>query len=285
MSRARARFINRELSWLEFNQRVLNEARDEKIPLAERLNFLAITASNLDEFFMVRVGGLQQLAAQGRKTVDPAGITVEDQLAAIRERISSMTADQYACYLNELQPQLAEAGIVRLASAQLTTRQSTAAEEVFTEQVFPVLSPIAVRSAEDFPLLANRTLNVCAQLRPPADAPDAPRFAVIPLGEPLSRIVTLPTDGGYGFMLLEDLVAMFVDRFFPGVEVLECVPFRLTRNADLSVREDQAHDLLAEMEEVLDARKASRCVRLEVSQSITTASFRFLTESLDLAPE
>src|SRR3954469_12854482 len=152
-------YINRELSWLEFNQRVLDEARDAELPLLERLKFLAITASNLDEFFMVRVGGLQLMVEAGKVAPDSAGMTPEEQLKAVGERAHAMLRDQYACF-EELQPKLVEAGVRRLASNQLNERQTRTVEQIFDSEISSVLTPLAVTGRDDFPPLTNLTLNV-----------------------------------------------------------------------------------------------------------------------------
>lgn len=284
MSLKADQFINRELSWLEFNQRVLDEARDPEIPLLERLKFLAITASNLDEFFMVRVGGLQVVSAQGNTKKDPSGMTADEQLQAISERTHQMSADQCACFLSELEPSLAEAGFRRMEADDLTGNQLPFVEQTFAEEISSVLSPMAVSPGEEFPLLVNQTLNICVQLKP-EPGEEEPRFAIIPFGFYSRRFLTLPTEGRsdqYEYILLEDVVALFVERFFPGEPVVECVPFRISRNADMSVREDLAADLLVSMEEILDARKQSACVRLEISDHCTTKTKDFLCQTLDV---
>ncbi len=284
MAKAPSRYLNRELSWLEFNQRVLEEAQDETIPLLERLKFLAITASNLDEFFMVRVGGLQILSEQGNARSDPSGMTSEVQLEAISGRTHQMTCDQYTCYLDALEPSLDAAGVRRLLPAGLSERQVDYLQKVFDDEIYSILTPMAVTSDADFPFVFNQTLNVCVQLKPDqSDDERVSRFAVIPFGRSPRRFITLPSDGGYEFILLEDVVGMFVERFFPGESVLECVPFRITRNADLSVREDQASDLLVQMVEVLDARRVGDCVRLEISDRVTSNPRQNLQETLDVA--
>lgn len=275
-----ARYLNRELSWLEFNQRVLDEARNESNALLERLKFLAITGSNLDEFFMVRVGGLKQLLAQGQTKPDPAGMTPRQQLEAVGERIRRMTAEQYETFA-ELEPQLAEAGIRRLRGADYTERQKELLEQIFENEIATVLTPQAVTSIDDFPLVINQTLNIAVRLAP-ADASDEPRFAVIPLGRTLNRFITLQSEGGYAYTLLEDVLTYYCDEMFPGMPALECAAFRLTRNADLSVRDDLAADLLVEMEEILDARKESGCVRLEVADTISEELLDFLTKALSV---
>lgn len=274
-------YLNRELSWLEFNQRVLAEAKDDEVPLLERLKFLAITSSNLDEFFMVRVGSLQMLLAQGSSSLDPAGLSPEQQLQTIGVRTHHMVADQYSCFLKELDPKLSEAGLRRRQTTDLNPRQAKLVEQLFDHELASVLTPMAVSSSEDFPLLANQTLNLCVRLDPANnDAKKQPRFAIIPFGKSTSRFVTLSSDGGYEFILVEDVVGMLAERFFPGEVVRECAPFRITRNADLSVREDLAPDLLAEMEEVLEARRTAACVRLEISDRASTHLLSFLQQAL-----
>ena len=281
MAKTSPKYINRELSWLEFNQRVLDEALDETTPLLERSKFLAISGSNLDEFFMVSVGGLQQLGEQGSGKRDPAGMTPAEQLEAIAERTQRMTADQYACFLNDVEPQLANEGVRRIRAEEATDSQIKSLEQVFEKEIFSVLTPMAVTGVDDFPLLVGRPLGVCIRLEPVEDSDEA-RYAVVPFGSATKRFVTLPSDGGYHYMLLEDVVAMFVERFFPGEQVAECVPFRITRNADLGVQEDLASDLLSEMQQVLDARKQSDCVRLEISDSVTSRLLDFIQRSLDI---
>ncbi len=278
-------FINRELSWLEFNQRVLDEACDTSIPLLERLKFVAITASNLDEFFMVRVGGLQIVTERGMTKPDPSGMTPAEQLVAIRHRVRRMLADQYACFMSDIEPGLEAEGFRRVQPEQMTERQSQAAAQVFLDDIYPIFSPIAVPALEDFPRLINHTLNVCVRLGPKADGDGKERFAVIPFGQGARRFLTLHAEGGYAYTLLEDAVNMFADRFFSGEEVLECTPFRITRNADIAIRDDTASDLLAGMQDLLDARKASDCVRLEIAESASEELLDFLQRALEVPDE
>jgi polyphosphate kinase len=276
------RYINRELSWLEFNQRVLDEAACTGNPALERLKFLAITGSNLDEFFMVRVGGLQQLAARRTGSPDPAGMTPEEQLVAISERTHRMAKGQYAL-LAEIETLLDEAGLKRLRPEGLADRQARHLDEVFSSEVYGVLTPIAVHADEPFPPLPGLAMSVCVRLGPsPEDAEKRPRFAVIPFGRTAPRFITLPAEGGYQYLLLEDAVRLHADRFFPGEAIAECVPFRITLNADLSLSEDQASDLLSHMREILDARKASNCARLEVAADVSDETLRFLTAKLEV---
>ncbi|MEZ6045135.1 MAG: polyphosphate kinase 1 [Planctomycetaceae bacterium] len=281
MGRKSKRFINRELSWLEFNQRVLDEAQDESTPLLERLKFVAITASNLDEFFMVRVGSLNMMVEQGVTGTDPAGLTPTEQMEAIKERCQQMVHDQYDILLNQLEPNLKEAGIVRQTGPELSDRQYQVLQKVIEEEVFSILTPMVVQPDQEFPQLINQSLNVCARV----ENPDGERrFVVIPFARTNMRFLTLPSESGYQYILLEDALALFLPRLFPGETVIETVPFRITRNADFVLREDSASDLMAGMLEVLDARKDGTCIRLETSKSISEELLQFLCNGLEINP-
>jgi len=269
MPKGETLFFNRELSWLEFNQRVLEEALASDVPLLERLNFLAITSSNLDEFFMVRVGGLELLVKSKVRNPDQAGLTPVEQLQQISSRVHDMVACQYGAFCDALEPALREAGIRRLEPRELSGRQKRYVERYFTEAVFPVVTPMAVEASAMFPLLVNLSVNVAVRLAPVAGKRTA-RFAVIPIGARMDRFVSVPGSGGYSYMTVESIIAMFIDRLFPGESVNECATFRITRNADMSVREDMAADLMAEMENVLAWRKQSDCVRLEIEAGVST---------------
>ncbi|MEX0824733.1 MAG: polyphosphate kinase 1, partial [Pirellulaceae bacterium] len=276
------RYFSRELSWLEFNQRVLEHAGDERQRLLERGKFLAITSSNLDEFFMVRVGGLKLQYAQNALIRDPAGMTVAEQLLAISERARRMVADQYRILCDELEPALEQAGIQRINLADCNDRCRRAAESFFESTVRATLSPHALDPDNPFPLLQGLQLHLCVRLESEEEDPDNPwQFAVIPLGRALGRIVSLPSERGYAYALLEDLVAHYVHQFFPGRNVVECVAFRLTRNADVSLRENSAPDLLLGMEEVLESRKESGCIRIELQANASEPTIAFLTETLN----
>lgn len=276
-----SKFFNRELSWLEFNQRPLDEAISEKVPLLERLKFLAITSSNLDEFFMVRVGGLQLQLEQHIVSTDPAGMSVGQQLTAIFQRVQRMVDSQYECFLGSIEPGLQNAGIQRLRMQTAAPKMREFAERVFREEIYPVLSPMAIDSEDPFPLFPNQSLNLCVSLKVEGEEPGC-RFAVIPLGKILSRFVTLPTDQGYSYMLLEDVVTAMADHYFPGDSVQEVVPFRITRNADVSVREDGAADLMSGMQEVLHRRRTADCVRLEIDANCSTQMADYLRDRLEI---
>lgn len=274
-------FFNRELSWLEFNQRVLDEASDSSVPLLERLRFLAITASNLDEFFMVRVGSLRTAIRRHDTGVDPSGMTAVEQLDAVSDSVHSMVQDMYRTFLEQVEPELRSIGIRRRHITELTQVQQDFVEQLFEEQIVAILSPIAIHDPDRFPMFMGRTINVAVQLAP-LEGSEEYRYAVIPLGRADLRFITLPSDSGFEFVLGEDVIALLVQRFFPGETIVSTVPFRITRNADLSVREDDGADLLAEMEDVLEERKDSFCVRLEISDHVTVAMLAFLKSLLRL---
>ncbi|RMF43643.1 MAG: polyphosphate kinase 1 [Planctomycetota bacterium] len=284
MAIAADHYINRELSWLAFNRRVLEEAENAEVPALERLKFLAITASNLEEFFMVRVGGLLlQRHAQAAST-DPAGMTVTEQLDAIEREVRAMVERQYDCFCRHLEPLLEQHGIQRVSMDAATARHLDAARRVFQDQIFPVLSPMGLSAENDFPLLVGGTLHVLIQIRTEGEDPPY-RFALMPLGVALPRIITLPTNQGFSFALLEDIVRFFIEDFFPGEQVLSVTPFRITRNADLSLQEDAAADLLHGMKELLQQRRTAGCVRLEVSSDAPTACLEFLQTRLGVGDQ
>jgi polyphosphate kinase len=280
MGKGHDHLLNRELSWLEFDRRVLEEAMDPSVPLLERLKFLSITSSNLDEFFMVRVGGLQQLLAEGKNRFDPAGMTTRQQLTEISVRTHLLVAEQAACFLQDVEPKLAAAGIRRLTPEQISPENIEYLERLFDREIYPILTPRAIESPADFPLLTGLGLDLLVRLKP-ASTLRKPRFAIVTLPRRLSRFITVPVrKEGYDYILLEDIVGIFKEKLFPGEAVVECVPFRITRNADLTVREDLAGDLLGQMRGVLNARKRSGCVRLEVSQHISKTAHSFLKSAL-----
>jgi polyphosphate kinase len=280
-----SKFFNRELSWLEFNQRVLDEAADDTNPLLERLRFLAITASNLDEFYMVRVGGLQLLIEQGITQPDPSGLTPLEQMKAISARAHKFAQDQQTIY-KELEAKMLEAGIRRLSGGDLSERRLKAIEQAFESEIFSVLTPMAVSPGIEFPLLMNVQLHLCVQLKADPATPDQPRFALIPLGRTLSRFLTVGgPERGYAYALLEDVVARFVGRFFPGETIEAQAVFRITRNADFTLRDDLAPDVMAGMQGILTARKHGQCVRLEVAADVRPEMLAFLKESLEVSDE
>ncbi|WP_437202486.1 polyphosphate kinase 1 [Planctomicrobium sp. SH664] len=279
-------FFDRELSWMEFNQRVLNAALDPGVPLLERLKFLAISSTNLDEFFRVRVGALTLLVQNGVNRATPSGLTPEQQLQSVRRRIASFVEGQYRCYAQELAPGLVENGIVRLLPENLNATQKMMVRHLFQQDIYSVLTPMAVDSDGPFPLLPNQMLSMCIRLAPeqPAHADDLPppRYAVLPFGRTLPRFVSIPSEKGIAYMHLEDVVAMSIDDFFPGEEVLESVPFRITRNAEVEVQELTPHGLAFNMAEVLSARTFTECLRLEVQDTASPELLKFLESQLEV---
>ena len=258
-----APYLNRELSWLEFNQRVLNEALREELPLLERLKFLAITASNLDEFFQVRVGGLMLLRRSGRKAPDASGLTPARCLAAIRERVLQMSAAQYALFANALMPAMDAAGIRLLLVPDLTPAQLAKATATFEDSIFPLLTPLAVDLLHPAPVIPGLHIIVACSLSDPETRTS--RHALIPVPDTLGRRVPVSSVGSeHAFVLIEDLVATLAGRFFPGETVTSTTAFRVTRNGDIAVHEEDAIDLAGEMEDVLTARRFADTVRLEL---------------------
>lgn len=254
-------YINRELSWLEFNQRVLDQAAQTTLPLLERIKFLAITASNLDEFFMVRVGGLQMLKSSGSLSKDISGMTPARQLSAIRKRVRKMIDDQYHLLDDEILPLMEIEKISPLTPAELTVPQHMFVEQYFLTQVSPLLTLLDMEV--DVPP-ALPSLRLLFGLEVKDDATKKKRFCVVVMPEGVSRFIYVPdVDEHLSYMLLEDVVKMFVNSVFPGETVTCATVFRVTRNGDIAAEED-AFDLADEMEEVLVARKYSECVRLEI---------------------
>lgn len=277
-------YINRELAWLEFNQRVLDQACEKSQSLLERLKFLAISGSNLDEFFMVRVGGLQIQQEKGVTFVDPSGRTVREQLDAIFVRVRKLYADQYACLLDSIEPKLENEDFVRVQLNEATTKQKEMAARIFHEDVFPVLSPMAIGLRQRFPLLKNLGLYLAVRLFD-TESESGFRISLVPLTPQVSRCFSIASEKGYSYVLSEDLVATHLDSLFPGEEILESVAFRITRNLDISVREDEAPDLMTGMEEVLSQRRTADCIRLEVADSVSPILRESLQSCFDLDPE
>jgi polyphosphate kinase len=220
-------YINRELSWLEFNQRVLDQAQYQKVPVLERLKFLAITASNMDEFFMVRVGGLQIQESQGLDQKDFSGFSPSQQLQLIYERVNSIIRDQYACFLEQIEPTLLAEGIEHVLAKSATGRHRETLTRFFHEQIYPVVSPMDIDPTCKFPFLANLGLHLCVRMAS-GESEHPFRYAIVPLGKVLSRFITLPSEKGYSYALLEDVASEFMDQYYPGKRIEECVAFLAT---------------------------------------------------------
>jgi polyphosphate kinase len=269
--------LNRELSWLQFNDRVLALAEDPGLPLLERVRFSAIFTSNLDEFFQVRVAGLREQQAAEAVGTNPDGLSPAAQLDAIRTLSQQMCARQVALVHDELLPALAAEGIEVVVEGALDAEQRAHLDRVFEDRIFPVLTPLAVDPAHPFPYISNLSLNLAVLLR---DDDGEERFARVKIPPILPRL--LPVPGGRRFVLLESVVAAHLDRLFPGVEVLDHHAFRVTRNADFDVEEDEADDLLLAIESELNRRRFGRAVRLEVEPTMPGATLALLCDELEL---
>jgi polyphosphate kinase len=283
-------FLNRELSWLSFNDRVLAEACDPGVPLGERFKFQSIVASNLDEFFMVRVAGLKQLVASGVVETGADGLLPSEQLAAIAIRSHAMVGELYRNWQQEIAPGLSErVGIAILRPEQLGAEQRSFLEGRFRKDVWPVLTPLAVDQGHPFPVLRNRSLNLAVLLHKERQRVTRRHaiFAVVQVPSVLPRLVELPAAAPYrsAFVLLEDLITLHVGDLFPGFRVVGCSPFRVTRNFDLSIDEDEADDLLKTIQKELRRRERGQAVRLEMAANAPPEVETFLRRALRLEAE
>jgi polyphosphate kinase len=281
-------YFNRELSWLAFNERVLAEAARETLPPLERVKFLAITASNLDEFFMVRVGGLQYLKDARRKVNDLAGLTPTQQLNEIRERTQAFIKEQYRILNQDLLPALRRSGIRRLTPAELNPSQRTHLHGYFNENVFAVLSPIAVEPGEDRLQLPALQIVLMSEVRSRVGEEDQVRHVVFTLPPNLPRHVVIPDAEGnaHAYINIEDLVEMFIHDFFPQEQVSGTARFRISRNSDITLDDESAQDIAAEMEEILEARKFSNTIRLEIEDEpdVTQSMIKAIQQICDAPP-
>jgi len=284
------RFLfNRELSWLEFNRRVLEEALDKNKPLLERLKFLSIFSTNLDEFFMIRVSGLKEQVLQGINELSPDGMTPAEQLVEIRQKLLPMLSEQNRCLMEEILPLLEKTGISLEDYKSLNSDEKTQVDEYFLKQVFPILTPQAVDASHPFPYISNLSLNIGLIVKPSKESSlphrvlhlfNQNRFARIKLPSTLPRLI--PIENGKRFILLEDLIVGNLPLLFPNVETSECHLFRVTRDADIEIREDEAGDLLRTVERELHKRRFSFPVRLEVSSKMPPEMISYLTRSFGL---
>lgn len=285
-------YINRELSTLEFQRRVLEEAQDEQNPLLERVKFLAIVGSNLDEFFMVRVGGLKLQISAGvlERSID--GSTPAEQLAEIRHRSAELMVEQRKCLSESLYPRLNNAGIHLMDYEELSQSQRETANAYFHEMVFPVLTPLAFDPGHPFPHISNLSLNLAVIV----EAEDNKQhFARIKVPDTLPRLVPLKRSSGgtrrdgtvpynHYFVWLEQLIAANLELLFPGMRVIEAHPFRVTRNADFEIQELEASDLLETMEQSVRQRRFGDVVRLSVNRDMPNQILSLLIENLEVDP-
>ena len=273
-------YLNRELSWLAFNKRVLAQARDEGTPLLERLRFIGIWGRNLDEFFQVRVAGLKDQISTGRSSRTPDGLTPAGALLAIRDEVDRQFKRVTKVY-DGLLKALAAEGIEILKWDQLSRSDQKYLTREFEDRLFPVLTPLAVDPGHPFPYISNLSVSLGVILRDPVD--HNRRFARLKVPDVFGRYVRLPE--GDRFILVEDLILAHIDQLFPGMEVHETIAFRVTRNADLEIDEDEASNLLSAIELELRRRRFQQPVRLELSQALSADTAELLVNELELNPE
>lgn len=286
-------FENRELSWIKFDERVLNEARDKTIPLLERLKFVSITSSNLDEFFMVRVASLKDMVHAGYKKKDIAGMTAKEQLSAINTATRDLVETQYMTYNRSLVPLMKTNGIVVIDEFEkLSSEQAAYVDKYFEENVYPVLTPMAVDASRPFPLIRNKTLNIVALLMKKENtdkrmAKHDAEFATVQVPSVLPRLVPIPSEkeGDTAFILLEQVIERNIAKLFLNYNVICAYPYRVMRNADLSIDEDEASDLLKEIQKQLKMRQWGEVIRLEVEAKINKKLLNFLKEELHIVSD
>ena len=289
------RYLNRELSWLDFNARVLALAADSSLPLLERAKFLAIFASNLDEFYMVRVAGLKRRDEMGLSVRSADGLTPREQLRRIGEQTQQIASRHARVFLDSVRPALAEEGIHIVTWADLDKAEREQLSTYFTEQVFPVLTPLAVDPAHPFPFVSGLSLNLAVTVRQPEDG--GQHFARVKVPDNVNRFVELAvreagkensagTEGKtvIRYLPLEELIAAFLPVLFPGMEIVEHHAFRITRNADFEVEEDRDEDLLQALERELARRRFGSPVRLEIADDMTESMLELLLRELDVHP-
>ncbi|MDP8242634.1 MAG: polyphosphate kinase 1 [Candidatus Hinthialibacter antarcticus] len=280
-SRKPSKFFNREISWVDFNERVLHEALDSRTPTLERLKFIAIFSSNLDEFFMKRIGGLKRQLSAGITKRSPDGLTPHDQLDILRERTIDQVCRQRECLLNDILPSLEKHGVKILRFDQLTSQQKRKVNHEYKKSIFPILIPLGVGPGQPFPFISNMSLSIAVRLRPPGSQEVG--FARVKI--PTNRPRWLPTGVPNVFVPIEEVIAANLAGLFPGVKIIEQCSFRVTRSVDIDRKEDEADDLLELIEEELMHREFAQAVRLELDRSCSPAMQRILTEHMKLQPD
>lgn len=275
------RFLNREVQWLEFNERVLAQAMDERLPLLERVRFLAIFSSNLDEFFMKRVGGLRRQVASGVQILSYEGDSPKAILDAIRQRVLPMIDKQARCYRKQILPALEGAGIQLIAYRDATEKERRELDRWFQQQVFPILTPLAVDKGHRFPFISNLSVSLGVMLRRPGDAEQL--FARVKVPEAVNQWYRL--EGTSRFVLLRDVIENNLAELFPGMEILSVLPFRVTRNADVEGDDEDAADLLDQIRNQLRERRFARVVRLQIGRKPPRELLDFLCEELEIGPD
>ncbi len=281
-------YNNRETSWLAFNERVLHEALDKRNPLLERIKFLAIFSSNLDEFFMVRVAGLKDQVKVGfTKPENKAGMTAKQQLGKISEITHTLVDLQDRTFQECILPALKQENINLLKMEQLTKEQKSFLENYFDEQIFPVLTPMAIDAYRPFPMLLNKSINLAVSLESNQDSDNKQQLAIVQVPSVLGRFIEVPfIDGTTSFILLEDVISFFSGKLFSGYKVVSVTQFRITRNADLEIHEEGARDLLQQIEKELKKRKWGAAVRLELkAEKLDKRILGYLLDELEINEE
>lgn len=280
MEKAKFPYINRELSWIDFNARVLEEAYEKENPLMERFRFLGISASNLDEFFMVRVAGVRAQVHSKYHHPDASGMTPAELFPVLKDKIHAFMDRQYRCLHDSILPALHKENIRFLTPGEMSREQKRFVKNYFQEVLFPVLTPLAVDTSRPFPLLANKSLNIAVRL---SDEKGESCFAVVQVPSILSRFLELPAsvDGGKAFVLLEDIIIGQIAQLFELHEIKACTLFRLTRNSDIDI-DEEAEDLLVEMVKSIKKRKRGRPVRVEILQKSDRETRDFLSNMLKI---
>ena len=273
-------FISRELSWLEFNRRVLEEAFDTGNPLLERIKFISIFSSNLDEYFMVRVGGLKDQVEAGFSRQDPAGLTPKDQIKQIAKLTSEQVEQQYNCLKRSILPQLRKYGIEILKYEKLNDRQRDFVEEYFYNSIYSVLTPMAFDSGHPFPVIINRNLYFWVELQKAKENKTFYAFVQVPTVFP--RLVQIPSKTGYAFIYLEEIVRKNLPLLFKGYQISSTTLFRITRNADFDLDEEGSEDLLMEIAKKLKSRKTGKVVRIEIEDKVSGKMLDRLVEEFQL---
>ncbi|MEE0061584.1 MAG: polyphosphate kinase 1, partial [Acutalibacteraceae bacterium] len=275
-------YNNRELSWLDFNFRVLEEAMEHENPVMERVNFLAITASNLDEFFMVRVAGVLDQVHQGLKKQDPSGYTPQELFDKLAEKIHYLVKKQYSCLSRSILPELKQNHMLFSDIEDLNSEQKKYVDKYFLSDIFPVLTPLAVDTSRPFPLLANKSLNIAVKLK---DSDESSKFAVIQVPSILPRFLEVPAKGkDRVFVMLEKVIMYKLQELFELYRISAYSPFRITRDSDLEIDED-AEDLLVEIQNSIRMRKRGKPVRLEINKRIDSELRKFLVDMLNVTEQ
>ena len=279
MEKQQLPFINRELSWMDFNARVLEEAFEKENPVMERIRFLSITASNLDEFFMVRVAGVKEQVESGYNRADFSGLTPAKLLPQLNTKIYGFTERQYSCLHRSIVPALKKNGIMFVTPDQMSEKQTAFISDYFDKVLFPVLTPLAVDRSRPFPFLANKSLNLAVRLK--SKKSEESYFAVVQVPGILSRFLEVPSEEGRVFVLLEDVITYKLESLFELNEIQASCPFRITRDSDLEI-DEEADDLLSEIVKSIKRRKRGKPVRLELLQRCDKETKEFLIEMLEI---